>query len=62
MAVLKLPGDLPAETLFFYLADVPVVATTSDEALSTYLFECGCLAKRKPSEANVRITWCSRHQ
>jgi hypothetical protein len=52
---------LPTEALFFYLSDVPLVATTSDEMHSGYLFQCGCLATRKASGQNVRVTWCSKH-
>lgn len=44
-----LPDILPAETLFLYLSEVPVLETTSDDARTAYTFQCGCVARRKLS-------------
>jgi len=56
-----LPDILPAETVFLYLSDVPVLASTSDDARTAFMFQCGCVAKRKASQRNMRVTWCSQH-
>jgi hypothetical protein len=56
-----LPDILPAETLFLYLSDVPVLETISDDARTSYMFQCGCIAKRKVSQWNVRVIWCEQH-
>jgi hypothetical protein len=56
-----LPDILPAETLFLYLSEVPVLETTSDDARTAYTFQCGCVARRKLSQWNVRVVWCEEH-
>jgi len=58
---LSLPDILPAESLFLYLSEVPVLATSSDDARTSYTFACGCIAKRKVSQWNVRVIWCEQH-
>jgi len=42
-----LSDDVPAQALFRDLSGVPVIAITSDEARSVYLFGCGCMGVRK---------------